>query len=522
VSLEADPIMSDHQNQVEIRHIAKRFGETVALSDCSLTLYTGEVHAVVGENGSGKSTLAKIISGVLRPDSGVVSIFGVSPRDPMHARSLGVATIFQEVLVAETLSVVDNIFAGSDSLWRRSRTRAKAREQGRAILKQFSGVDIDPRTLVQQLPLSVKQWIVIARALLCNPRLLILDESSAALDLDATTRLHAEIGKAREAGCCVVIVTHRIAELVRIADRATVLRDGRVVDQLFGKNITESNLLRVMSGKTVAVDTKAAVPCASGELKEVVLSARDLSLGRDVSPFDFDLRAGEIVGVAGLDGQGQSDFIRVAAGLCAPQSGAISVVDHGAASLAPMDPRTSGVAYVSGDRAHEGIFPNLSIFENFALPLFKSTFGEYGWIKRRQIEQVFKREVQRLSIKTGRSSNLITSLSGGNQQKVLIGRAFAMDPKIIVLDDPARGVDFGTKQELYAQLKNFVRQGGAVIYLSSEIEDFFEFADRVVVFRAKALFRTIPAAGFSEHAFLAAMFGEPEETNLSFEHAGVA
>ncbi len=186
-----------------------------------------------------------------------------------------------------------------------------------------------------------------------------------------------------------------------------------------------------------------------------------------------------------------------------------------------MNSGAPGVAYVSGDRAHEGIFPNLSIFENFALPLYRPTFGEFGWIKLGPMQRSFEREVRRLSIKSSRASNLITSLSGGNQQKVLIGRAFAADPEIIVLDDPARGVDVGTKQELYAQLKDFARQGGAVVYLSSEIEDFFDFADRVLVFRAKTLFRTIPASRFSEQAFLAAMFGEAEEATVLFEPAGV-
>ncbi|MBX3597543.1 MAG: sugar ABC transporter ATP-binding protein [Rhizobiaceae bacterium] len=515
--------MSDTQNQVQISRVVKRFGETIALDDVSLTISPGEVHAIVGENGSGKSTLAKTMSGVLRPDSGLVTTFGESPRDPMHARALGVATIFQEILVAETLSVADNIFAGADSLWKRARSRAEANQKSRSILKQFSGLDIDPNTPVQQLPLSVKQWIVIARALLSNPRLLIFDESSAALDLDATTRLHAEIGKAREVGCCVVIVTHRIAELVRIADRATVLRDGRVVDELVGKNITKSNLLRSMSGKNVAIDAKVAAESMLGrELGSVVLSARALRVDRDAPPFDFDLHAGEIVGVAGLDGQGQTDFIRAAAGLISSHSGSISVAKPQGLGFAPIDAKTSGVAYVSGDRAHEGIFPNLSIFENFALPLYRSTFGEYGWIKRRQIQRAFDGEVKRLSIKTGRTSNLITSLSGGNQQKVLIGRAFAAGPKIIVLDDPARGVDFATKRELYTQLKEFVHEGGAVIYLSSEIEDFFDFADRVLVFRQRIPFRTIPAIRFSEHAFLAAMFGESEEAEMSFERVGAA
>ena len=505
--------MSDATDKVLAREIYKRFDETVALCGCSLTINPGEIHAIVGENGSGKSTLAKILSGVVLPDSGTVSIFGETPRDPMRARALGVATIFQEVLVAETLPVVDNIFAGTDSLWNRSRTRAEARDESRKILRRFTGSEINPDTLVQNLPLSVQQWIVIARALLANPRVLILDESSAALDLDATARLHIEIRRLRDEGCCVVIVTHRIAELIRVADRATVLRDGAVVGELVGTNISESNLLGMMSAKHVILETKAKPPpLTERPVRNVLLSAIDISVGPNAPRFDFHLRAGEIVGATGLDGQGHSDFLRVVAGLSPPFSGSISVAGRNAPEpVRDLSEATAkGIAYISGDRAHDGIFPNMSIFENFALPLYRSTFGEFGWIDQRPLEQAFVEEIRRLSIKVARASNLITSLSGGNQQKVLIGRALAVAPRIIILDDPARGVDVGTKQELHAQLKDFAGQGGAVVYLSSEIEEFFDFADCVLVFRSRTLFRTLPSTNFSEHALLAAMFGDLE------------
>ena len=510
--------MSDVGDRVLARGIYKRFGETVALNGCSLTIAPGEVHAIVGENGSGKSTLAKILSGVVLPDSGTVSIFGETPRDPMHARALGVATIFQEVLVAEALPIVDNMFAGIDSLWRRSLTRAEARDQCRKILKRFTGAEINPDTLVQNLPLSVQQWIVIARALLANPRMLILDESSAALDLDATTRLHVKIRKLRDEGCCVVIVTHRIAELIRVADRATVLRDGAVVGELVGVNINETNLLGMMSAKQVMVETRAKPPPSiERSAGEILLSARGISVGPGAPRFDFDLHAGEIVGATGLDGQGHSDFLRVVAGLRPAFSGSISVADRDAQKpVRDLSEATAeGIAYISGDRAHDGIFPNLSIFENFALPLYRPTFGEFGRIDRRPLEHAFLEEVRRLSIKVVRASNRITSLSGGNQQKILIGRVLAAAPRIIILDDPARGVDVGTKLELRAQLRDFAGRGGAVIYLSSEIEEFFDFADCVLVFRNRTLFRTLPSANFSEHALLAAMFGDLAASTLS-------
>lgn len=514
------PMDSESPIPVRIQNVSKRFGETVALDGCSLELARGEVHAIVGENGSGKSTLAKIISGVLRPDAGNISIFGESPRNPMHARDLGVAMIFQEVLVAETLSVTDNVFAGTDTLFKSAQPRAERRRQCEELLERFSGVRVNPDGPVHRLPLSMKQWIVIARALLSKPRVLILDESSAALDLDATTRLHAEIRKLREEGCCVVIVTHRIAELVRIADRATILRDGRVVDELSGKSITEQNLLNSMSAKDVIVHRgkgQAEAPPSEQRLGDVVLSAKSLVMEPTASAFDFDLHAGEIVGAAGLDGQGHADFIRLVAGLTPPISGTIARLERAGMAPISLSPDDPSIAYVSGDRAAEGIFPNLSILENFAISLYRRSFGEYGWIKTRPMRRAFEIEARRLSIKTGSPSNLITSLSGGNQQKILIGRALAANPKIIVFNDPARGVDVSTKRELHAQLKQFADEGGAVIYLSSEIEDFFGLADRVLVFRSQTLFRTISAARFSEHSFLAAMFGEAEDATLSFE-----
>jgi len=508
---------SDH---VQLHDIHKRFGETVALQGCSLTVKPGEVHAIVGENGSGKSTLAKILSGVVMPDQGGVSIFGEAPRHPIHARELGVATIFQEILVAEPLSVAENIFVGSDSLWKQSKTPTEKRSLSRDLLKRFTGEDVDPDTPVRNLPLSIRQWIVIARALVSDPKLLILDESSAALDLDATARLHTEIRRLRDKGCCLVIVTHRIAELIRITDQATVLRDGSVIGELAGADITEANLLRLMSpnrGRLDAAPGHAQAPARSRG--ERLLSARGLATAEAAPAFDFDLYAGEIVGATGLDGQGHGDFLRIVTGLKAPAAGRVERQTDGAGTPIEslQDAVASGLAFISGDRAREGIFPNLSIFENFSVPLYRRRSSRFGWIDKAALARAFAAEIARLSIKLAAWSNRITSLSGGNQQKVLIGRALAAEPRILVLDDPARGVDVGTKRELYVELQAFAAAGGAVIYLSSEIEEFFEFADRVLVFRNGAPFRTVPAERIAEHTLLAAMFGHDETDGLSFD-----
>jgi ribose transport system ATP-binding protein len=360
---------------------------------------------------------------------------------------------------------------------------------------------------------------VIARAILRRPKVLILDESSAALDLDATKRLHAAIDDLRNEGCTVLIVTHRIAELVRIADRATVLRDGQVVGMLEKEAITESNLLEMM---TPTDRHLAAAPDAKRRQVRAgarpILECTDTKLMVQSPPFSFTLERGQIVGVTGLDGQGQDDFVRVLAGIKASAAGTPMV--HTAAGPEPLDGLSAaerlGIAYVSGDRKREGIFPDQSIFENLAIGIYSRSLLPFGVIRRNGMQQIFQQEVDRLRIKMGRPSNKITSLSGGNQQKVLIGRAFARNPAVIVLNDPARGVDLGTKRDLYAELRNFADRGGAVVYLSSEIEEFLGFADRVDVFVGHTLFRSLAEEAVDEDGMLAAMFGQDRKAHVNF------
>lgn len=235
---------------ISLSDIHMSFGETRALEGASLQADLGEIHAIVGENGSGKSTLAKIMSGVILPDSGEIDILGVRPTRPSDAIAAGISTIYQEIFVAEDLSIWENIFAGVDGLWRKRCRTSEKKALARDVLKRLAEVDIDPDTPVSDLPLNLKQWIVIARAILQKPRVLIFDESSAALDLDATNRLHLEMLALREAGSCIILVTHRIAELVKITDRATVLRDGKTVGRLEKGEVTEDRLLQLMSADT--------------------------------------------------------------------------------------------------------------------------------------------------------------------------------------------------------------------------------------------------------------------------------
>lgn len=499
---------------VSVVNVVKTFGPTRALGGVTFNARMGEIHAIVGGNGCGKSTLAKVMSGVLPIDSGQVSIMGHTPSSPADAKAHGIATVFQEVLVADTCSVVDNLFVGADGLFSRALAATEKSRRAAQIMEDLTGEPVHPETLAGDLPLSLKQWITIARALLVRPKVLILDESSAALDFDSTERLFTKMRELRDAGAAVLIVTHRIAELIRISDRATVLRDGKDVGVLDKHEITEKNLLELMTNKPQAqLATTGGGSSVAVEGGHWVMRTRALKVTEAAAPVDLTVRPGEIIGLAGLDGQGHSEFIQALAGIHRPVEGVAEIAggDHGTIALKDLETaRANKVIYVSGDRKKEGILPNLSIFENMMMPLYRVTsrVGKLAVIDWAGLSGTFEWEREKLSIRMGERFDKITSLSGGNQQKVLIGRAFALNPSILLLNDPARGIDVGAKTELYRHLRSFAASGRPVIYLSSEIEEFVGFASRVLVFRNGSVFDSFDESNIDPDRILAAMFGQ--------------
>lgn len=513
-----EPHTAHGRDTIIVRNVKKYFGPTRALDGVNFTACAGEIHAVVGGNGCGKSTLAKIVSGILPIDSGSVSVLGEAPSTPAESRAIGISTVYQEVLVADESSVVDNLFMGNDPLFARNLSQEQKVRRAAELMQELAGEPVDPYALLGTLPLGLKQWVVIGRALVSNPKVLILDESSAALDFDSTERLFAKMRALRDSGVTVLIVTHRIAELIRISDRATVLRDGRDVGVLEKQEITEKNLLRLMTGEDEEEIRSHEPPMPrDGAL---ALRARDLRLDNAGRSFDFSLRRGEIVGIAGLDGQGQDAFVRARAGVAPAPTGQVEACNpagsvHAVRSLA--DAVANRIAYVSGDRKREGIFASLSIFENMVMPLYreKRRAGVLGIIDFPALGAIFKREAENLLIKFGAREDRITSLSGGNQQKVLIGRGFAMRPDVIVLNDPARGIDVGAKSELYRHLRAFASDGRSVIYLSSEIEEFLGFCTRVIVFRDGAPFDAFDGRALEGRIVLEAMFGQTDGSGLA-------
>ena len=520
---------------IYVQDASKSFGVTKALNGVNFKANFGEIHAIVGGNGCGKSTLAKVISGVLPLDKGKVSIMGQSPNSPIEAQRVGIATVFQEVMIAEEATVYENLFIGYDSFFGKKLAHRDRVEKAASIMLELSGEFVDPYTIASQLSLGMKAWITIGRAFLRNPKVLILDESSAALDFDSTERLFAKMRTLRDQGAAIFIVTHRIAELVRISDRATVMRDGVDVGVLAGDEITEKNLLGLMTGDkkfSTASEIKATPPDSISD--EIVLSAKDLKVWDNGDVINFDLPKGEILGVTGLDGQGQDNFVKALAGIDQPLSGEVVVKqsdeerertkkDYTTVNSL-LDAKKSGVGYVSGDRKKEGIFPNMSIYENMVIPLYKgkqskTSGGFIGFIKWMELNGIFDWEVERLSIKTGPKNNLITSLSGGNQQKVMIARAFTTTPKILILNDPARGIDVGAKRDLYKHLRIFVNDGGTAIFLSSELEEFIGLCHRVLVFRDGSIFETFEKENINPNTILEGMFGHTQkksnDNNLS-------
>jgi ribose transport system ATP-binding protein len=507
---------------VDISSVRKTFGPTVALGGASLRAYEGEVHAIIGGNGSGKSTLAKVISGVLIPDSGQVSILGKTATSPVEARALGIANVFQEVLVADELTILDNLYLGADNLFSSAASADEKVARASNLLRELLGFDLDLAITVGELPLSLKQWTTIARALLTNPKVLILDESSAALDFESTERLFRKMRQLKKAGATILIVTHRIAELIRIADRATVLRDGVDVGCLTKAEITEHRILELIAGpeRERSMHDQSFAERLS---PTPILRVEQGRVWHDAGTLNFTLYPGEIVGITGLDGQGQADFVRCLAGVQELVSGRITMLEgkvaHELNTLTSA--RALDVSYVSGDRKKEGIFPNLSIFENLLLPVYREfrLAGVLNLINRSKLQTVFDWESGKLAVKMGSKDNLITSLSGGNQQKVLIARSFAEKPEVLVLNDPARGIDVSAKLDLYRNLKEFASRGKAVVFLSSEIEEFLNLCTRVLVFRNGVVSSEFDPP-FDGHVLLNAMFGRRATAALPGEAVG--
>jgi ABC-type sugar transport system ATPase subunit len=451
--------------------LVKAFGATRALKDCSFEVRGGEVHCIVGENGSGKSTLVKILAGVHRPDAGSIEIGGERLErvaSPRRSAAAGVATVFQEVLVVESRSVLDKVWMGTDGLFRTGVPAVARRQRARQVLEALLGAAPPLDMPVGALSLSDRQACCLARGLVRDPKILILDEATSALDVATRDRLFALVRERVTAGAAVVFISHRMDEIAEIGDRCTVMRGGETVATLERHSASAAELVRLMTGaEHLTAEAADRTHRAAGE---IALQVPGLTL-----------RAGELVGLAGLEGHGQDAFLQSLRG-------------------------GEGVAYVPRERRAESLFESKSIRENFGIATMDRDRSR-GLLSAARTRARLAEYVDRLRIKVGDPEHPITTLSGGNQQKVVIARWLASDPKVLLLNDPTRGVDIGAKRDLYDLLLHLAGQGVAIVMLSTEVDEHVELMDRVVVFREGAISKELTREQLSRQSVIGAFFG---------------
>jgi ABC-type sugar transport system ATPase subunit len=491
---------------VSVTGVAKAFGPTRALRSCSFELLPGEVHAIVGENGSGKSTLVKILSGVHVPDAGEIRLDGEplsQRRSPRASQAAGVVTVFQEVLVVGPQSVLENVWLGTDGLFRQPISDGEKRRRAGEILERLLGYVPPLDVPVEWLSLSDRQACCIARALVRNPRVLILDESTSALDVVTSERLFKVVRELCAEGTGVIFISHRMDEIEQLADRVTVMRSGESIVTLSGEEAGTEALVRQMTGDEHGELVTSTTDGPVRTFGEILLRARGLRLRPGADPIEFELLAGELVGVAGLEGQGQDQFLEALRG-AGSVAGELAVGDRVISS--PQDAFAGGVAYIPRDRRSESLFPSLSVGENFGLPTMAQD-GRFGLLNPRSAAARLAGYVKQMGIRVAHAGQPITVLSGGNQQKVIIARWLAAKPKVLLLNDPTRGIDLGAKRDLYRVLEQLTAEGVAVVMLSTEIDEQLELMDRVLVFREGGVVADIARGDLTRNGLVASFFG---------------
>jgi len=493
--------------------LRKHFGHTRALVDCSFELLAGEVHAIAGENGSGKSTLVKILSGVHQADVGELEVHGEPTRgfaNPRRSQEQGIVTVFQEILVAPARSVLDNIWLGAESSLRSVGGHAMKREIAADWLRRLLGKPIDLAAPMEDLSLSDRQACCIARALIREPKVLILDEATSALDVETRDRLFDIVRELSAQGTGVVLITHRMDEIEAIGDRITVMRSGRTVATLERGAWRPSQVVALMSGTEEREE--AAQERRTAEVRgPVVLETRQLRLRAGGAPIDIDIRAGELIGLAGLEGHGQQAFLEALQGSGPARGEVRRRSDAGVAVIRnTRDAARNRVAYVPRERGRESLFSWMSIRENFGMPTLRRD-APGGWLRPASTRRRLEDYVQRLGIVLGSAEDRITTLSGGNAQKVIIARWLASNPGVLLLNDPTRGIDVNAKRDVYRLLNSLASEGMAIVMLSTEVDEHVGLMDRVLVFREGELYREMQAEELSRTALVSAYFADPDE-----------
>lgn len=463
---------------LEVRELTKVFPGVRALDRASLVLHPGEVLGLLGENGAGKSSMIKVLAGVYPADGGTILLHGeeCAISDPLKSQAAGISVIFQELNLIPNLTIWENIFLGRElrrpgGLIDIPASRARSRE-----LLERTGLYIDPDTIVEHLSLSQKQMVEVAKALSLDASIIIMDEPTSSLTSTEVERLFEIVERLRERGVAIVFVSHRLEEVFRICDRVHILRDGRDAGTLTVADTTREEIIARMVGRELG----SLFVKEQATIGETVLEAIDVSSARGIKNVSFELRAGEILGFAGLIGAGRTELMRAIFGIDEMTAGSIKIGGTAVRIHGPYDAINYGIGFVSEDRKDEGLILDMSVRHNVTLAGL-GKFNPSGIIADRREEQLTDRFIGELSIRTPSRDQHVVNLSGGNQQKVVLSKWLAIKPRILILDEPTRGIDVAAKKEIHRIISDLANGGVAIILISSELPEILAMSDRIVV-----------------------------------------
>jgi rhamnose transport system ATP-binding protein len=501
---------------LELRHAAKSFGAVRALIDGSVTLLRGEVQALLGENGAGKSTLVKVLAGVYQPDSGTLTVDGhqVTLHGPAAARAAGIAVIYQEPMLFPDLTVAENMFIGRQPLRPGNRLAGSRRIDRRAMREEASaifdrlGVSLDPARLARGLSIADQQVVEIGKALSLNARVIVMDEPTAALSAAEVDRLFEVIRTLRAQGAAVLFISHRLEEVFAICQTVTVMRDGKHVLTSDLAGLSANDLVRAMVGRELAERAPEAAGVRPGE---PVLTVERLTREGVFTDISFTVRSGEVLALAGLVGAGRSEVARAVFGIDRYDAGLVTVRGKRLKKASPVSAMAAGIGFVPEDRRQQGLVMDMSIQQNVALASLPAL--SKGGLLRSGAERAMATEWgTRLKIKYGRLTDPVSMLSGGNQQKVVLAKWLGRKPSVLIVDEPTRGIDVGTKAEVHHLLTELARDGVAILMISSELPEVLGVADRVLVMREGRLTAEFSHADASQETVMSAAMGQPEGT----------
>ena len=469
---------------VEMDNIVKSFAGIKALNDVHLDLREGELHALMGENGAGKSTLMKILTGVYSKDSGTIklasedgSLKEVEIKTPLQAQHLGISMVFQEFNLLDNMDIAENIFLGREPVDRKHCIDKKKMYADAKKWLDKVHLDIDPKSKVSDLSVGFKQLLEIAKCLSFNARIIILDEPTASLTDRESETLFSIIDELKRNNISIVYISHRMEEVFNLADRITVFRDGTYIDTVERKNFKEDEIIKMMIGRELQEDVSARA--IKGSSDEIALEVQNIKVYKNSTPVNLKLRKGEILGMFGLVGAGRTELSRVIFGIDPVRDGRILVDGKEIKITRPLDAIKAGIALVPEDRKDLGLILGMSVKDNMLLPKL-GTFTS-PVLNKKDISNITGTYIQDLSIALASEEEEVKNLSGGNQQKVVIAKWMAMNPKILIMDEPTRGIDIGAKSEIYAIMRKLTEEGMSIIMISSEMAEIQKVSDRVIV-----------------------------------------